>query len=87
MGHRPLVSRIDRELRRVAAVRADDELTETEERVARLVAEGATNRQAAAALFISVRTVETHVGAIYRKLGLASRSELRERYPPGRPED
>jgi DNA-binding NarL/FixJ family response regulator len=44
------------------------------------VAPGARVRDAAAALFVSVRTVETHVGAIYRKLGVRSRAELARRY-------
>ncbi len=41
-----------------------------------LIAAGATNRAAAAELFVSVRTVETHVAAIYRKLGVRTRAEL-----------
>ncbi len=51
-------------------------LTGAEERVARLVAEGKTNREVAAALFVTERTVETHLSSIYRKLELRSRSEL-----------
>jgi DNA-binding CsgD family transcriptional regulator len=51
-------------------------LTGAEERVARLVAEGKTNREVAAALFVAERTVETHLSSIYRKLELRSRSEL-----------
>ncbi|HEY2937739.1 MAG TPA: AAA family ATPase [Gaiellaceae bacterium] len=51
-------------------------LTGAEERVARLVAEGKTNREVAAALFVTERTVETHLSSIYRKLDLRSRSEL-----------
>jgi len=53
-----------------------DTLTATEQRVAELIGSGASNRGAADALFISVRTVETHVAAIYRKLGVRSRAEL-----------
>ena len=45
-------------------------------RVADLIAAGATNRDAATALFVSVRTVETHVASIYRKLGVRTRAEL-----------
>jgi DNA-binding CsgD family transcriptional regulator len=55
------------------------ELTGAEERVARLVAEGKTNREVAAALFVSERTVETHLSSIYRKLDLRSRTELAAR--------
>jgi ATP/maltotriose-dependent transcriptional regulator MalT len=53
-----------------------DSLTPQEYRVAVAVANGATSREAAAALFLSPRTVEYHLGKIYRKLGLRSRSDL-----------
>jgi DNA-binding CsgD family transcriptional regulator len=55
---------------------AAGELTATEDRIAALVGVGRTNREVAAALVISVRTVESHLGRIYRKLGLRSRTEL-----------
>jgi DNA-binding CsgD family transcriptional regulator len=77
LGHRPLLDRIERELPRAVAARPDGELTAAEQRVADQIAGGATSREAAAALFVSVRTVETHVAAIYRKLGIRTRSELR----------
>jgi DNA-binding CsgD family transcriptional regulator len=77
MGHRPLQDEIGRELPRVATARSEDELTAAEQRVAGQIAAGATSQEAAAALFISVRTVETHVASIYRKLGVRTRSELR----------
>ena len=48
-----------------------------------LIADGATNRDAATALFVSVRTVETHVASIYRKLGVRTRAELARRLCPG----
>ena len=51
-------------------------LTPQELHVALTVAAGATNKETAAALFISAKTVEFHLGHIYRKLGLRSRSEL-----------
>ena len=79
MGHRPLLAEIERELPRVAAERSGTELTVTERRVADLIATGATNRDTAAALFVSVRTVETHVASIYRKLGVRTRAELARR--------
>lgn len=51
-------------------------LTKTERKVAEVVAGGLSNKDAAAALFVSVKTVDTHLQSIYRKLGLASRTEL-----------
>ena len=52
------------------------EPTAHELRVARIVAEGASNREAAAALFLSPKTVEYHLASIYRKLGVRRRAEL-----------
>jgi DNA-binding CsgD family transcriptional regulator len=54
-----------------------DALTATERRVARTVMDGATNRAAAQALFVSEKTIESHLANIFRKLGVASRSQLR----------
>jgi DNA-binding CsgD family transcriptional regulator len=51
-------------------------LTPQELQVALTVAQGATNREAAAALFLSPKTVEFHLGNTYRKLGVRSRAEL-----------
>jgi DNA-binding NarL/FixJ family response regulator len=51
-------------------------LTPHELQVAMVVAQGATNKEAAAALFLSPKTVEHHLGQIYRKLQLRSRTEL-----------
>ncbi|MEU6123820.1 LuxR C-terminal-related transcriptional regulator [Streptomyces sp. NPDC047123] len=51
-------------------------LTEHELRLARLVRAGATNQQAAQQMFISVKTVETVLSRIYRKLGIRSRTQL-----------
>ena len=56
--------------------REEGALTPQELQVAAIVAGGATNREAAAALFLSVKTIEFHLGHIYRKLGIRSRSEL-----------
>ena len=78
-SHQPLTAQIQHELARVAATRSGTELTATEQRVADLISEGATNRDVAAALFVSVRTVETHVASIYRKLGVRTRAELTRR--------
>ena len=51
-------------------------LTPAEERVAALVAEGKTNREVAAALFLSDRTVEGHLSHVFGKLGIKHRAEL-----------
>jgi len=51
-------------------------LTPAEERVAALVVEGKTNREVAAALFLSDRTVEGHLARIFGKLGIRHRTEL-----------
>jgi DNA-binding CsgD family transcriptional regulator len=51
-------------------------LTPAEQRVAALVAEGRTNREVAAALFVSERTVEGHISRIFGKLGIRHRSEI-----------
>jgi len=51
-------------------------LTSQELQVALIVARGSTNREAAAALFLSPKTVEFHLGNTYRKLGVRLRAEL-----------
>jgi DNA-binding CsgD family transcriptional regulator len=72
--------RAERELARIAGrAPAPDGLTPAELRVAKLVAEGRTNREVAAVLVVTERTVETHLSHIYRKLGLRSRTELARR--------
>lgn len=58
------------------AARGWESLTETEMRVARIVAEGATNAQAAQRLFLSRHTVDFHLRQIFRKLRIHSRVEL-----------
>jgi DNA-binding CsgD family transcriptional regulator len=52
------------------------QLTTTERRVAEFVASGHSNRETAAALFMSVKTVEANLSRIYRKLSVRSRTEL-----------
>lgn len=51
-------------------------LTPSEQRVAELAASGMTNRDVAAALFISPKTVEANLSRVYRKLAIHSRAEL-----------
>lgn len=53
-----------------------DRLSAREREVMRLIARGYTYREVASELFISVKTVETHVSAVLRKLQLSSRHEL-----------
>ncbi len=55
---------------------AQDGLTPAEQRVAELAASGLTNRDVAATLFISSKTVEATLARVYRKLGIRSRAEL-----------
>jgi DNA-binding CsgD family transcriptional regulator len=58
------------------AMTGRDALTASELRVARLAAQGMTNREIAQALYISAKTAEVHLSHTYRKLGISSRSEL-----------
>ena len=77
LGAAPWVERARAELSSIAGrPAATGELTPTEERVARLAAAGRTNREIGETLYLSVRTVETHLSHTYRKLGVRSRTEL-----------
>jgi ATP/maltotriose-dependent transcriptional regulator MalT len=60
-------------------------LTPAENRVAELAVSGMTNRDIAAALFISPKTVEVNLSRIYRKLKVRSRMELYRAWEPGNP--
>ena len=55
---------------------AAERLTPQELQIALVVARGATNKEAGAALFLSPKTIETHLGHVYRKLDVRSRTEL-----------
>ena len=69
--------RAQAELSRVGLRRtASSELTASEYRVAELAASGRTNREIAAQLFMSCKTVEANLPRVYRKLGIRSRAEL-----------
>jgi DNA-binding CsgD family transcriptional regulator len=57
-----------------------DDLTEQEKAVAALVASGLSNKEAAAELYVSVKTVQYHLTRIYSKLGITSRSGLAAAY-------
>ena len=81
-GARPLAGRANTELRatgarpRRIALSGIESLTPSERRVARMAAEGPTNREIAQALFVTSKTVEIHLSSVYRKLGIRSRSQL-----------
>ena len=81
-GARPLASRLHAELAaaggRPRRVRRHglDALTPSELRVARLAADGQTNRQIAHGLYVTLKTVETHLAHVYAKLGISHRGEL-----------
>ena len=77
LAARPWAVRAEAELRRIGGRRSSgDELTPAERRVAEHVARGESNKQVAAALYLSPKTVEGHLRSIFRKLGVHSRSEL-----------
>jgi DNA-binding CsgD family transcriptional regulator len=60
-------------------------LTPTEQRIAQLVAEGRSNKEVAATMFVTAKTVETNLSRIYAKLGIHSRTELARRIAEGVP--
>jgi DNA-binding CsgD family transcriptional regulator len=81
LGTRPWAERARAELRATgerlrAHEEAREELTAQELRIAMQAAEGKTNRQIGATMFLSPKTVEFHLGRAYRKLGITSRAEL-----------
>ena len=53
-----------------------EQLTASELRVAELAADGLSNPEIAQALFVTRKTVETHLGRVYRKLGISGRGNL-----------
>jgi DNA-binding CsgD family transcriptional regulator len=63
---------------RRASARGSDALTPRERRIATMAADGLGNREIAEALFITTKTVETHLGRAYRKLDISSRRDLPE---------
>ncbi|GAB7043942.1 MULTISPECIES: helix-turn-helix transcriptional regulator [Catenuloplanes] len=85
MGARDFAGRASRALRAATGVvrrhnAGEAALTAQEQAVTRLVARGATSKEAAAELFISPRTVDAHLRSIFAKLGVKSRRELRDMY-------
>lgn len=64
------------EHRRRQDPRTRDDLTPQERQIATLAAEGRTNREIGALLFLSSRTIETHLGRVFKKLGISDRRAL-----------
>jgi DNA-binding NarL/FixJ family response regulator len=91
MGAEAFADRAGRELAatgetvRKRTVDTREDLTAQEAQIARLAAEGRTNPEIGAELFISARTVEWHLRKVYPKLGIASRRELRRTLLERRP--
>lgn len=91
LGAGPLAQRAETELRATGArprrvvLRGADALTASERRIAELAAEGMTNREIGQTLFVTARTVEGHLTAVFRKLQVDSRDHLPSalRSPPG----
>jgi DNA-binding CsgD family transcriptional regulator len=77
VGARLWIERAETELSRIGGrAPADGDLTPTERQIAQLVADGKTNKEVAATLVVSDRTVESALTQIYRKLDVRSRTEL-----------
>lgn len=73
------------ELARIPERGSGPELTPNEERIARLAADGLTNKEIAARTFLSPKTVEVNLTRVYRKLGVRSRTALAGRVAGERP--
>jgi DNA-binding NarL/FixJ family response regulator len=85
LGAKLWAERAREEFGRVGGRRAAiGELTPSERRIAELVAEGKTNKEAAAILVVADRTIESALTQIYRKLGVRSRTQLARKL--GRPD-
>jgi DNA-binding CsgD family transcriptional regulator len=82
LGAQPWARRARRELGHDATAGGRDApaLTAHERQVVSLVVEGATNAEAARQLYVSPKTIEHHLGHVYRKLGLRSRTQLVRRW-------
>ena len=85
LGMPPFVAMAERELARIPGRRApgESDLTAAEARIAGLVAEGRSNKEVAAELVLSVKTVEVTLTRVYEKLGVRSRAELAAQFRAG----
>jgi DNA-binding NarL/FixJ family response regulator len=87
MGAVPWAEKASRELRasggraRRGPRARSNELTAQELQIATMVAEGRTNKGIAASLFLSPKTIEFHLGHVYRKLDVRNRTELARALP------
>lgn len=87
-GATPLAERAYHELRATGAsprklIRTGPgTLTASERRVAQMATSGMSNKQIAQALFVTTKTIESHLAQVYRKLGISSRSELSSALKP-----
>jgi len=83
-GSTPLVEHAEAELAATGTVprrlllSGVESLTASEKRVASFAADGLSNKDIAQALFVTTKSVEVHLGNVYRKLGIGSRTELRQ---------
>ena len=83
-GAAPLAATAEHELRatgarpRRARTTGPDALTSTEQRVAELATKGLSNRQIAETLYVSRKTVETHLEHVFRKLDIRRRADLEQ---------
>jgi DNA-binding CsgD family transcriptional regulator len=80
LGAEIWVAKARAELGKIGGRTREEGLTAAERRVAALVAQGGTNREVAAALFLGERTIASHLTHIYAKLGIRSRTELARRF-------
>jgi DNA-binding NarL/FixJ family response regulator len=86
LGATPWAQHTRRELRATSVTlrrrdpTAAEELTPQELQIAVKVAQGMTNREVAAALYLSPKTIEFHLGRVFRKLAIHSRAELIRRF-------
>jgi DNA-binding CsgD family transcriptional regulator len=76
-------AKAEKELSKIATRPSAGALTEAESHIAALVTQGRTNRQVAAALFVTENTVQTHIRHIFQKLSVKSRTELAARLLSG----
>ena len=88
MGMEAFAERARRELRATGetarkrtAAASDEELTAQEAQIARLAREGLSNPEIGTRLFLSPRTVQYHLGNVFAKLGITSRSQLSHALP------